>query len=112
MGFVYVTVSEEDRIALLSMDDASGRLEPLASFKVPGRPAPLARHPNGRFLYVGRRDDNMVSTYSIEESGGISAIGEAPLRSDPCYMATGRRGRFLLSAYYGGRRRLRAPDRL
>ena len=102
MGYVYVTVSEEDRIALLSMDDASGRLEPLASFDVPGRPAPLARHPGGRFLYVGRRGDNMVSSYSVEASGAISPIGEAPLRSDPCYMATGRRGRFLLSAYYGG----------
>ena len=102
MGFVYVTVSDEDRIALLSMDDASGRLEPLASFDVPGRPAPLARHPGGGFLYVGRRGNNRVSSYSVEESGAISEIGEAPLRSDPCYMATGRRGRFLLSAYYGG----------
>ena len=102
MGFVYVTVSDEDRIALLSMDDASGSLDPLASFHVPGRPAPLARHPNGRFLYVGRRDDNQVSSYSVEGSGGISEIGEAPLRSDPCYMATDRRGRFLLAAYYGG----------
>ena len=102
MGFVYVTVSEEDRVALLSMDDASGRLEPLASFDVPGRPAPIARHPGGGFLYVGRRGDNMVSSYSVEESGAISAIGEVVLRSDPCYMSTGRRGRFLLSAYYGG----------
>ena len=70
MGFAYVTVSDEDRIALLSMDDDNGSLDPLASFHVPGRPAPLARHPNGRFLYVGRRDDNQVSSYSVEESGG------------------------------------------
>ncbi len=102
MGFVYVTLSDEDRIALLSMDDASGSLDPLASFHVPGRPAPLARHPNRRFLYVGRRDDNQVSSYSVDGSGGISEIGEAPLRSDPCYMVTDRRGRFLLAAYYGG----------
>ena len=102
MGFVYVTVSEEDRVALLSMDDASGELAPLASFDVPGRPAPLARHPGGSFLYVGRRGDNMISSYAVEESGAISAIGEVVLRADPCYMSTGRRGRFLLSAYYGG----------
>ena len=102
MGFVYVTLSDEDRIALFSMDDASGRLESLASFDVPGRPAPVARHPGGGFLYVGRRGDNKVSSYSVEESGAISEIGEAPLRSDPCYMTTGRRGRFLLAAYYGG----------
>ena len=102
MGFVYVTLSSSDRIALFSMDDASGRLESLASFDVPGRPAPVARHPGGGFLYVGRRGDNKVSSYSVEESGAISEIGEAPLRSDPCYMTTGRRGRFLLAAYYGG----------
>lgn len=102
MGYVYVTVSEEDRIALLSMDGDSGGLEPLASFDAPGRPAPLARHPAGRFLYAGRRGDNRVSSYAVEGSGAISEIGEAPLRSDPCYMATDRRGRFLLCAYYGG----------
>ena len=103
MSYVYVSVSEEDRVALLAMDDESGGLEAVASFPVPGRPAPMARHPGGRYIYVGRRGDNQVSSFSVEgESGRISEISSAALRSDPCYMATDRRGRFLLSSYYAG----------
>ncbi len=103
MSFVYISVSEEDRVAMLLMDDETGSLEPIASFPVPGRPAPMAVHPSGRYIYVGRRGDNRVSSFSVDrESGDLTEIGEAALMSDPCYMAADRRGRFLLSSYYAG----------
>jgi 6-phosphogluconolactonase len=99
--FVYVTISEEDRIARFAMDADTGRLEPLGSVAVAGRPAPLATDPQRRFLYVGQRDSNQLSSYRIDpKTGGISLIGTIPLESDPCYLNTDRKGRFLLSAYY------------
>ncbi len=99
--YVYVTLSGEDKIAVYAMDRRSGRLDLLDAAAVPGRPAPLALHPNRRFLYVGRRDDREVSTFEVDgASGRLSHVGAVPLESDPCYLATDRRGRYLLSAYY------------
>jgi 6-phosphogluconolactonase len=99
--YVYVSISEEDRIALLTMDAATGALEPVDSFEAGGRPAPLAISPQRQFLYAGRRDALQISSYRIDQgSGRLSPIGSAPVDSDPCYLATDRNGRFLLSAYY------------
>ena len=52
---MYVTVSEEDRVSIFTVDPDTGRLEPQEDVAVPGRPAPLAVDPERRFLYVGRR---------------------------------------------------------
>ena len=50
-------------------------------------------------------DVNEVSSYGIDQSTGqLALIGTAPLESDPCYLATDRKGKFLLSAYYSAGR--------
>ena len=100
--YVYVTVSMEDKISIFEMDPESGRLERPVEVAVPGRPAPLALHPNRRFLFAGRRDDLEVSTFAIDsDTGGLSLVSTTSIDSDPCYLATDRTGRYLLSAYYG-----------
>ena len=98
---MYVTISDEDRVSIFTADPDTGRIEHQEDVAVRGRPAPLAVDPNLRFLYVGRRDDIGVTSFQIDwRTGGLSPIGEIPLESDPCYLATDRKGRFLLSAYY------------
>ena len=98
---MYVTISDEDRVSIFTADPDTGRIEHQEDVVVRGRPAPLAVDPNLRFLYVGRRDDIGVTSFQIDwRTGGLSPIGEIPLESDPCYLATDRKGRFLLSAYY------------
>jgi len=100
--YMYISISEEDRISVFTVDPETGKLEPQGSVVVPGRPAPLAIDPERRFLYVGRRGAREISSYQIDWStGGLSLIGIASLEADPCYLATNRKGRFLLSAYYG-----------
>ena len=100
--YIYVSLSKEDKIAIFTLDPETGQLEPKEYVVVTGRPAPLTLHPTRRFLYVGRRNTREVSSYQIDRStGGLSLIGTASLESDPCYLATDRKGRFLLSAYYG-----------
>ena len=102
---MYVSVSEEDRVALLAMDADTGALDPVDSFEVEGRPAPLAISPQRSVLYVGRRRAREVSSFRIDQgSWRLSLMGTAPLESDPCYLATDRTGRYLLSAYYGAGR--------
>ena len=99
--YMYISISKEDRIALLAMDAGTGALEPVDSFEAAGGPAPLAIDPSRRFLYVARRADLQITSYRIDQgSGRLSPIGSVPVDSDPCYLATDRNGRFLLSAYY------------
>ena len=99
--YMYVSVSEEDRISVFTVDPDDGRLEPQRDVAVAGRPAPLAVDPERRFLYAGRRGDREVSSFRIDQrTGGLSPIGTASLDADPVYLATDRKGRFLLSAYY------------
>jgi 6-phosphogluconolactonase len=44
---------------------------------------------------------NEISSFRIDPSSGRpSLIGSVELESDPCYLATDRNGRYLLSAYY------------
>ena len=103
--YLYITLSEEDKISTYSMDADSGDLEPLRRLDVQGRPAPLAVDPDKKLMYVGRRDVTQIDTYGIDPgSGGLTLLGTAQLESDPCYMSTDRTGRYLLSAYYSGGR--------
>ena len=98
---VYIALSGDDKISIFDMDPDTGGLAHRTDVAVPGRPAPLALHPDRRFLYAGRRDALEVSAYAVDAaSGDLSPVGSAPLEADPCYFATDKTGRYLFSAYY------------
>ena len=100
--YMYVSISEEDRVSIFKMDSESGKLDFQGDAAVPGGPAPLTVDPGRRFLYVGRRGVPDIASFQIDQgNGGLSLVGNAPLEADPCYLATDRKGRFLFSAYYG-----------
>ena len=89
--FVYVTASADDKVIIFKQDPDTGALEKLDEIETPGRPAPMTTDPERRFLYLARRDANELSTYRIDhESGGLRLLGDAPLESDPCFVATDR----------------------
>ena len=99
--YMYVTISEEDKILVFTINPETGKLKPLDKVKMVGAPGPLAIDPERRFLYLGCFRTQQIASYQINRStGGISHIGTAPLEAAPCYLATDRKGRFLLSAYY------------
>jgi 6-phosphogluconolactonase len=61
----------------------------------------LATDPQQRFLYAGLRSSFQVSSFAIDQrTGDLTPIASIPLDADPCYLATDRRGLFLLSSYY------------
>lgn len=98
---VYVTVSGEGRIARYAMDRETGALTPRADVPLPGRPAPVALHPEHRFMHVARRDAHLITSFRIDPSSGdLTEIGTVPTVEDPCHMSTDRSGRYLLAAYY------------
>jgi 6-phosphogluconolactonase len=83
------------------MDAGSGELEAVEDIALSGRPAPIALNPTASFMYVARRGSCELTSYAIDgASGALSELGTIPLPSDPCYLATDRSGRYLLSAYY------------
>ena len=99
---MYISISEEDRIAAFDVDAATGRIAHRGDVPTSGRPAPLAVDPSQSFLYVGCRTTSELMAFRIDPGdGSLSPIGKIPLESDPCFLATDRTGKFLLSAYYG-----------
>ncbi|MCH2504438.1 MAG: lactonase family protein, partial [Dehalococcoidia bacterium] len=101
--FMYVALQGDDKILTFKMDPDSGKLEPQEELAISGGPAPLAVDPQRRYLYAGRRESKELSSFSIDQkTAGLSLIGTVPLETDSVYLATDRKGRFLLSAYYEG----------
>jgi 6-phosphogluconolactonase len=101
---MYVSLQGDDKILRFEMEPTSGELRPLGFLYVSGGPAPMTVDPAQRCLYVARRGECKLSSYRIEQqSGELSHIGTVALHTDPCYIATDRRGAFLLAAYYEGR---------
>jgi 6-phosphogluconolactonase len=99
---MYISISEEDRIAAFDVDATTGRATHLGDVSTSGRPAPLAVDPSQKYLYAGCRTTNELMTFRIDPAdGSLSPIGKIPLKSDPCFLATDQTGRYLLSAYYG-----------
>jgi 6-phosphogluconolactonase len=99
---MYISISEEDKIAVFDVDATTGRTTHFGDVPTSGRPAPLAVDPERKYLYVGCRATNELMTFRIDPGeGSLSPIGKIPLESDPCFLSTDRTGKFLLSAYYG-----------
>ena len=99
---MYITLSSEDRIARYEVDERTGELTHIGDVQTAARPAPLAVNPAGDRMYVGCRDKIAISSYAIADGGDLSHLGDVTVDNDPCYLATDRSGRFLLSAYYEG----------
>ena len=101
--YVYVSIQEEDRIAIFTMMPKTGKLKHQGDAELKGRPAPLAVDPDRKYLFAGRRkaDDFGMHSFKIDQkNGGLSPIGSIPLKGDPVHISTDKTGRFLLSAYY------------
>ena len=101
--YMYVSLQEDDKILVFGMDAATGKLAPKAEVPVAGGPSSSAISPDRKYLYVGHRDTNEMSSYSIDpDTGGLTEIGRVSLGASPTFLSIDRNGRFVLSAYYQG----------
>ena len=97
----YVSVRRDNRIAVFTMDPASGAVTWRPSAPADGGPDPLAFDPRHRFLYAGCRDRQQLSSYRIDPvSGGLSLVNTVPVQGEPIQIVTDRTGRFLLSVFF------------
>jgi 6-phosphogluconolactonase len=96
-----MSVRRDNRIAIFTMDPATGKVAWRQQVPVEGGPDPLAFDPRHRFLYVACRDRRQLSSYRIDPvTGGLSLIGTVPIEGEPIQIVIDRTGRFLLSVYF------------
>jgi 6-phosphogluconolactonase len=101
--YMYVSLQDDDKIAVFTMDAGTGKLTPKSEMPVPGGPSPLAISPDRKVLYVGHRGSAEISSFRIDQdTGGLSQNGKVSLEAAPTFLSTDRKGRFVLSAYYQG----------
>ncbi len=99
---VYFAIGGESRIAIYTLDAATGSIAFQENISVSGSPGPLARSQCGDYLYAGLRSSREIATFRIhEQTRSLTHLRTTQLDADTCYIATDRTGNFLLSAYYG-----------
>src|SRR5262245_58428890 len=101
--YMYVSLQNDDKILLFTMDAETGRLTPQSEVAVSGGPSPLAISPDRKVLYAGHREVPGISSFRIDPANGrLTPSGQVAPEAPPTYLSTDRKGRFLLSAYYQG----------
>lgn len=53
--YMYVSLQDDDKIAIFTMDAGTGQLTPQGEVPVSGGPSPLTLSPDRQVLYVGHR---------------------------------------------------------
>ena len=101
--YMYVSLQDDDKISVFTMDGETGNLTPKSEMPVTGGPSPLAISPDRKHLYVGHRGSSELSSFRIDQNtGGLTQSGTISLEAAPTFLSTDRKGRFVLSAYYQG----------
>jgi 6-phosphogluconolactonase len=104
--FLYVANSTSNTISVLSIDDNSGILMPIAgspfstgtSSTTTTSPISLTLHPSGKFLYAANFATDNVSGFSIDASSGVPTLLKgAPFAAGmhPVFAVTDSAGNFL-----------------
>ena len=101
--YMYVSLQDDDKVLVYGLDAGTGKLAPKSEVPLVGAPSASAISPDQKVLYVGHRNSQEISSFQIDQdTGGLAQIGKVSVPSGPTFLATDRKGRFLLSAYYQG----------
>jgi 6-phosphogluconolactonase len=101
--YMYVSLQDDDKILIFTMDAGTGKLTPKAQVPVTGGPSGQAISPDRKVLYAGHRRSKEISSFRIDQgTGGLTQSGTVSLEADPTFLSTDRKGRYLLSAHYQG----------
>ncbi|MCH8988471.1 MAG: lactonase family protein [Chloroflexi bacterium] len=103
--YLYVSLQDDDKISIFTMDSGTGKLTPNAEVPVSGGPSLLTISPDRKVLYAGHRTVPEISSYRIDHgTGGLTQNGTVSPDDPPAFLSTDRKGRYLLSSYYQGGR--------
>src|SRR6266436_2771197 len=101
--YLYVSLQDDDKIAVFTMDARTGQLTPQGEVPVSGGPSPLTISPDRKVLYVGHRTVPRISSFRIDpDTGALTPSGTVAPEAAPTFLSTDRTGRYVLSSYYQG----------
>src|SRR2546429_8032059 len=102
-SYMYISLQDEDKIRIFTLDAGTGHLTPKGEVPVVGGPSVLALSPDRHVLYVGHRTVPAISSFRIDPAtGGLTPQGTVASTHAPTFLAPDRTGRYMLSAYYQG----------
>jgi 6-phosphogluconolactonase len=103
MSYAYISSPNDGLVSHYHLNDETGELKLVEQLAAGEKVNALALSPDGTTLYAALRGQPpVVASFSIEASNGrLSRRGQAPLGAGMSYLATDRKGRFLLGASYG-----------
>ena len=91
--YMYVSLQDDDKIAIFTMDSETGKLTAKSEMPVPGGPSALAISPDRNVLYVGHRGSSELSSFRIDQNtGGLTRSGTISLEAAPTFLFTDRKG--------------------
>ena len=93
--YMYVSLQEEDRIAIYTMTPKTGKLKHQGDVELKGRPAPIAIDPDHKYLFAGQREAESFGMASFKvdrKTGSLTRISSIPLNGDPVHISTDKTG--------------------
>ncbi len=100
-GVLYVSVSEDQKLARFDIDEATGGLTPAESLSVEGTPGAMGVAPDGKTLYVSLRSINSLGSYRVNLGDGqLTPLNVVKAPGNAAFVSTDRTGRYLFTAYY------------
>lgn len=102
--FVYISNADSRDISVLSLDERTGALTPVAATPTSGMVMPLTLSPDRRHLYASLRNEPFsVTTFRMDgATGKLTEQATVRLPDNMAYLSTDLTGRYLLSASYVG----------
>ncbi len=99
--YVYVSLRDDNAIAIYNMNRADGSLSLIAKYEVEGGPGCMNLDPAKKYLYVCQREKKALASFRIDyKTGNIIFLNSIPAVDNPVYNATDKTGKYLLTAYY------------
>jgi len=93
--FVYVSSYPDNKLAVFSVDDTTGLLNPTSTANTGTSPSFVAMHPSGKFVYALNTGSNDISIFTVNTgTGALTSAGTAATSAGPFYMAFTSDGKF------------------
>ena len=100
--YVYVSESNDRKIAIYSLNEQDGSLTRIGEIQLDGTPGCLSISPDKRRMYASVRSSSEFATLSVDaRTGLLSKMSSAPSAGSAAYVYTDKTGNWLLAAYYG-----------
>ena len=101
---VFVSLTGDEQVKAYNQDRETGTLTLRSSSDAHGPSGALCLHPAGNLMYNAHVESTTLASYRVDtESGELTLINKVDTGIEiPAHLVTDRRGRFLLTVYYGG----------